>query len=327
MEHDCLQITGRIKSGTGKATFFTQLDWVQRQCGEKLGFKPYPGTLNLEVAKDSHSSLRRLREEDGVELIPPDPDYCRARAIGIRLGDIAGALIIPAGEVNVHGENIVEILAPVHIKETLGLYDGDLLTISYALSGSNSHTPWQIYVGKIPYREGGSFWVSFESDPALKQNKENIYGKCLPCIQNLYGQLRAGSDVITLNSAYNCWKVAAVVSSLDDCLSLLAEYEKRFPGGHVYGKFGASLADAPTRVVVFHTEDEGERDRLVQALGECITVVDPQGRVEISRACAVLYRDILGPWQNWRPVSPVLHPEMVETVRERIREMLYRAGL
>ncbi|MDI6727154.1 MAG: DUF120 domain-containing protein, partial [Smithellaceae bacterium] len=294
---------------------------------EKLGFKPYPGTLNLEIENGSCSSLQCLRQEEGIELLPPDPNYCRARTIRVMVGNVEGALIIPAEEVNVHGENIVEIMAPVHIKTTLGLHDGDLLTISYALAGRNSSSPWQIYVGKIPYRESGSFWVSFESDPTLKQNKDNIYGKCLPCIQSLYDQLREGSDSITLTSAYNCWKVTAVVSSLDDCLSLLSEYEKRFPGGHVYGKFGTSLSDAPTRVVVFHTENEEERDRLHKALTECLTVVDPLGKVEISRACAILYHDLLGPWQNWRSVSPVLHPEKVGTIRERIKEMLYRSGL
>ena len=48
-------LTGEIVSGAREAVFFTQLDWVQEQCKTKLGFKPYPGTLNLEINKEKWS--------------------------------------------------------------------------------------------------------------------------------------------------------------------------------------------------------------------------------------------------------------------------------
>jgi hypothetical protein len=57
-----------------------------------------------------------------------------------------------------------------------------------------------IYVGEIPYSEKGSFWVSFESDPNLKRTRADIYGKCLPCIQHLYSQLKEGVTEIDLTS-------------------------------------------------------------------------------------------------------------------------------
>ncbi|MCK5680315.1 DUF120 domain-containing protein, partial [bacterium] len=41
--------TGEIVKGAGKAAFFTQLDWVTKQCVAKLGFTPFPGTLNIRV--------------------------------------------------------------------------------------------------------------------------------------------------------------------------------------------------------------------------------------------------------------------------------------
>ena len=83
-----------------------------------------------------------------------------------------------------------------------------------------------IYLGEIPYSEKGHYWVSFESDPDLQKTQENIYGRCLPCIQNLYFQLKEGRSEITLGHAYRCWKVTAVVKGIDECLSLLQEFEK-----------------------------------------------------------------------------------------------------
>ena len=54
-------LTGKIVSGIKQGTFFTQLDWVQEQCLEKLGFKPYPGTLNLEIAHENMAIIEALK--------------------------------------------------------------------------------------------------------------------------------------------------------------------------------------------------------------------------------------------------------------------------
>jgi len=184
---------------------------------------------------------------------------------------------------------------------------------------------WRIYLGRIPYAERGDFWVSFESDSSLKKTKANIYGRCLPCIQNLYRQLKHGYTEITLGSAYNCWKITAIVKGVEECLSLLSEFEKRFPVGHVYGKFGSGQADSETRVVVFHTENAGERDRIRQALEECLPEIDTNGKVQISRACAVLYHDILGDWRRWQPTTTIKYPANAGRLLERIKNILYRA--
>lgn len=185
---------------------------------------------------------------------------------------------------------------------------------------------WHIYLGKIPYNKEGNFWVSFESDPRLRKTKENIYGRCLPCIQNLYRQLKAGCTEITLGPAYNCWKITAVLDSIDQCLALLSEFEKEFPTGHVYGKIGSGRPDSDSKVVVFHAEDVAERDRVRETLGECLLKINPQSSVQISRACAVLYHDILGDWRSWNQTAMIEHPENREKVLKRIKDMLFLAG-
>ena len=184
---------------------------------------------------------------------------------------------------------------------------------------------WHIYVGEIPYSERGNFWVSFESDPGLQKTKANIYGKCLPCIQNLYHQLREDRKEITLGPAYSCWKITALLKEIGGCLSLLNEFEKKFHGGHVYGKFGSGRLDSETRVVVFHTEDEEERDRIQKALKKCLPEAEREGSIQISRACAVLYEGILGDWRQWQAEAPIKHPEKVGDLLERIKKTLFQA--
>jgi len=184
---------------------------------------------------------------------------------------------------------------------------------------------WHIYLGEIPHGREGSYWVSFESDPALKVTKANIYGRCLPCIQNLYEHLQKGRQEINLGTAFHCWKITAVVRDMDEAVDLLTEFERRFPHGHVYGKIGRP--GAATNVVVFHAENETERDRLKDALTQCLESVDVGTPVQISRGCAVLYHDILGEGRDWQPVTAIKHPENMAPLLEKIKSILYRSAI
>jgi hypothetical protein len=186
---------------------------------------------------------------------------------------------------------------------------------------------WRIYLGEIPYSENKPFWVSFESDPRLKKTRANIYGRCLPCIQNLYFQLKTGPSKIHLGTAFNCWKVTAVLNDLEQCLLLLDCFQSLFPCGHVYGKFGSGRADIETKAVVFHTENESERDRVRESLKQCLIEMELPEKILISRACAVLYENILGNWQTWRLTTPILYPERVKEHLERIKRILFWSAM
>ena len=123
MEAD-LVITGKIISGAGEGAYFTQIGWVQQQCDEKLGFKPYPGTLNLEISEEYFSIVEYLAQKIGIELISPDPNFCNAKVFPVSLGDIIGAIVLPEEKVRVHPRNIIEIIAPLNIKASLNVQDG-----------------------------------------------------------------------------------------------------------------------------------------------------------------------------------------------------------
>ena len=122
---------GKIVSGVGKAAQFTQLEWVQDQCERNLGFRPYPGTLNLEIAEEEIDFLEARFITQGIRLIPPDPGFCEARAIPVVVGEIRGALILPDEKVRVHGRATIEFLAPVKMKEALRVKDGDFLQVRF----------------------------------------------------------------------------------------------------------------------------------------------------------------------------------------------------
>jgi hypothetical protein len=182
----------------------------------------------------------------------------------------------------------------------------------------------KIYVDKRFWRDSHDNWVSFESDPKLKVTKRNIYGRCVPCIANLYQQLQEGKEEIELKEAYQCWKVVAVLRDREECLEVLKEYEETFLGDyHVKGKFGSSQPSKESKVLIFHTENEEEMDRLFQELQTCVKKVDPDAKVFCQKACANLYYELLGDWKEWKEVTKIKHPDIRPTLIERIKKLLY----
>ena len=122
--------TGKIVSGIKQGAFFTQLDWVQEQCLEKLGFKPYPGTLNLEIANENMAIIEALQAQGGIEMVPPDSKFCAGFVFPITVEGIYGAMVAPAEDVRVHGKNIIEIISHLRLKDALGVEDGDWVTVT-----------------------------------------------------------------------------------------------------------------------------------------------------------------------------------------------------
>lgn len=122
-------LKGRILSGAKRGAFFTQLEWVQDQCLTKLGFRPYAGTLNIEVQEAYVPSIEELQKVEGIELVPPDPEYCSGRTLHADIGGVPGALIIPEEGVRIHGKRILEVMAGIGLKEALNLKDGDMVTL------------------------------------------------------------------------------------------------------------------------------------------------------------------------------------------------------
>jgi len=127
---DQIKISGLIVSGAKQGAFFTQLDWVGEQCLEKLGFAPWPGTLNLEISMDHVAVIEELKVTEGLELVSPDSNYCSGHVFPVSIEGLSAAIVLPAEDVRVHARNIIEIISPEMLKDALGVNDGDCVTFT-----------------------------------------------------------------------------------------------------------------------------------------------------------------------------------------------------
>ena len=113
------------------------LDWVQKALRDGLGFSPYPATLNLRLESDKAMAVwQKVKSEmRGIDIIPPDPSFCKARCFLVEIeGKQKGAVLLP--EVEGYPANKVEVIAPVRLKDELRVRDGGRITLEFADSDS-----------------------------------------------------------------------------------------------------------------------------------------------------------------------------------------------
>jgi riboflavin kinase, archaea type len=114
------------------------LDWVQEALRKTLGFAPYPATLNVRPSgpEDTRAWEEVQRDVAGVPLSPVEGGFCSARLYRISLRPLAGddervkgAVLLP--DVADYPRDKIEIVAPVRLKQALGLKDGDCLDLEF----------------------------------------------------------------------------------------------------------------------------------------------------------------------------------------------------
>ena len=117
-------------AGLGEGAWFTQLPWVLQQCQEKLGFAPYPGTVNVEVLPEDQLLWDQLKARPGRIIEALEASFCDAACYPALIGgQVRGAAIVP--HVPGYPANKLELLAPVHVTAELGLNLGQEVAIEF----------------------------------------------------------------------------------------------------------------------------------------------------------------------------------------------------
>jgi len=123
-----LRVKGKVCSGSGEGTKFVKLPWVKRQINEKLGFVPYPGTLNIKLSEGNISLKKLLRKAKPIE-ISPATGFCRGRCFQAYFMDnLECAIVIP--EIRNYPEDTIEVIAPINLREKFRLQDDDVVKIN-----------------------------------------------------------------------------------------------------------------------------------------------------------------------------------------------------
>lgn len=140
-----VELRGVVFSDLGLAGAFMSLEWARRAMQEKIGFDPFPGTLNLRLQGDEEIARWRLVKQavTPIKMPSPDPACCDSHYF---LGSLSGwpdnngareriAVVVP--EVKDYPEDKIEIIAGRALKTTYSIQDGDELTLVFNCDRGN----------------------------------------------------------------------------------------------------------------------------------------------------------------------------------------------
>jgi len=121
---------GSVFTGLGEGRYYLSLDGYRRQISKMTGFEPYPGTLNIKISPEDLGTRRKLSKKPGYEIKGFEAEGRKFGGCKLFKGEIEGiecAIVIP--ERTHYPEDILEIVAPVNLREALKLKDGDVVKV------------------------------------------------------------------------------------------------------------------------------------------------------------------------------------------------------
>lgn len=120
-------INGVIIRGYGEGAFFMSMQHYKKEIKKRLGFDAYPGTLNLKVGKRQAVLLRKMPPIKIGGFKTGNKTFGGADCYRAKIENIDGSVIVP--QLTKHKKNIVEFIAPVHLKSELKIKEGDKIKI------------------------------------------------------------------------------------------------------------------------------------------------------------------------------------------------------
>lgn len=126
---ESIRLTGRVTDGLGEGRYYVNQDEYRKQFEKKLGFNPYPGTLDLKLDEISKVLSERLRTSKGLRIhgfSNQERSFGGAKTFPAEVRGVKAGIVIPN---RTHHEDIIEILAPVQLRDKFNLKDGDELRI------------------------------------------------------------------------------------------------------------------------------------------------------------------------------------------------------
>lgn len=125
-------LEGELFTGIGEAAYYMSLKPYREQFSQKLGFDPYPGTVNLKLLTVSDIRAKKeLESYPGIEIESyrtKNRTYSSAKCFRAKINnEVDGALIIV--ERTYYNASVLEVIAPVRLREQLKLKDGNTVRV------------------------------------------------------------------------------------------------------------------------------------------------------------------------------------------------------
>jgi len=129
-------IEGAVFTGLGEGAYYVTRKPYREQFIKKLGFDPYPGTLNLKLTSPYDAQLRReLEAYQGIEIAGfknKNRTYGPVKCFPARInGKEKGAVVLALR--THYDSSVIEVIAPRCLRKVLKLRDGNKVKVEVFL--------------------------------------------------------------------------------------------------------------------------------------------------------------------------------------------------
>ena len=124
-----VRFRGTVTSGLGEGRYYLSQPGYVLQFTERVGYSPYPGTLNLRLRPEDLPRVGSVKDWKGLRIdgFPAGGrTFGGATCYAARLAGRACHLIVPD---RTHHTDVVEFIAREFLREALHLKDGDELDV------------------------------------------------------------------------------------------------------------------------------------------------------------------------------------------------------
>jgi riboflavin kinase len=139
---------GKIVTGMGEGAYYMSLEGYKKQFQNKLGYEPFPGTLNVKIEDKNYLNSRKdlinypsifidgFKNSDRTfgwvrcypATISQETKLCRDMTQS-QTTDISSDVHVLLLERTHHNNNLIEVIGPLNLKESSNLKNGDTIVV------------------------------------------------------------------------------------------------------------------------------------------------------------------------------------------------------
>jgi riboflavin kinase len=134
-----IDFEGNVVPGMGEGAYYMSLDGYRKQFKEKLGYEPYPGTLNVRLTDQIYMKARLELGKHPSIFINGFSDgtrtygWVKCYRATINDGAIDNAAVLVLERTH-YDDSMLEVIAPISIKQAAGTKNGDRIKVQVLLA-------------------------------------------------------------------------------------------------------------------------------------------------------------------------------------------------
>jgi len=121
-----LTFKGKVENGMGEGAYYMSRPGYREQFSRKLGFNPYPGTLNLRLVPSQEGIKRELETLPAITIKGfkhGKRTFGEVKCFPAIINDSVKGAVTLIHRTH-HDDLVIELIAPIHLRRNLNLKEG-----------------------------------------------------------------------------------------------------------------------------------------------------------------------------------------------------------